>query len=273
MIPFAQPEYVNCPTGLVLPKDIAEQRYTPRRPVMVELFCGCGGFGLGFIEAGFEVVAASDWDCAAAVTYMVNMCRYGEFTIHYIEDSDQERLEKYLSKLFKKGSCSGGPLAAGTGWISKQPRHVPGTKHFFLGDVRKLTGARILDAIGMKKGEVDCVTGGPPCQGYSRGRQTRRNGPAQQPRVRVRPDDPGDKSQDHGVRERAGHHRYGDSRWRAGGRCSRPHSRGRIVHDHGRVETHHRGADRRRRHPARREGLEVPAQAIRQERPAGQPVR
>jgi DNA (cytosine-5)-methyltransferase 1 len=167
MIPFAQPEYVNCPTGLVLPKNIAEQRYTPRRPVMVELFCGCGGFGLGFIEAGFEVVAASDWDCAAAVTYMVNMCRYGEFTIHYIEDSDQERLEKYLSKLFKKGSVTGGPLMAGSGWISRQPRHVPGTKHFFLGDVRKLTGARILDAIGMKKGDVDCVTGGPPCQGYS----------------------------------------------------------------------------------------------------------
>jgi DNA (cytosine-5)-methyltransferase 1 len=49
---------------------------------------------------------------------------------------------------------------------------VPGVKHFFLGDVRKLTGQHILDAIGMKKGEVDCVTGGPPCQGYSRaGRQ------------------------------------------------------------------------------------------------------
>jgi DNA (cytosine-5)-methyltransferase 1 len=167
MIPFAQPEYVTCPTGLVLPKDMAEQRYTPRRPVMVELFCGCGGFGLGFIEAGFEVVAASDYDCAAAVTYMVNMCRYGEFTIHYIEDSDQDRLEKYLSKAFKKGSCSGGPLAAGTGWIASQPRSVPSVKHFFLGDVRKLTGQRILDAIGMKKGEVDCVTGGPPCQGYS----------------------------------------------------------------------------------------------------------
>ena len=121
MIPFAQPEYVTCPTGLVLPKDIAEHRYIPRRPVMVELFCGCGGFGLGFIEAGFEVVAASDWDVPAAVTYMVNMCRYGEFTIHYIEDSDQDRLEKYLSKAFKKGSRSGGPLAAGTGWISKQP--------------------------------------------------------------------------------------------------------------------------------------------------------
>lgn len=168
MIPYTNPEYVTCPTGLVLPKDLAERRYFPRRPTAVELFCGCGGFGLGFIEAGFEVVAASDYDCAAAVTYMVNMCRYGELTIHFIEDSDQERLEKYLSKACKKGSVSGGPLAAGTGWISRKPKSVPGVKHFFLGDVRKLTGARILDAIGMKKGEVDCVTGGPPCQGYSR---------------------------------------------------------------------------------------------------------
>ena len=170
MIPYAQPEYVNCPTGLVLPKDIAEQRYFPRLPTAVDLFCGCGGFGLGFIQAGFEVVAASDWDVPAAVTYvtyMTNLCRYGEFTIHFIEDSDRERLEKYLSKSYKKGSCSGGPLAAGTGWISKQPCTVPGVKHFFLGDIRKLTGARLLDAIGMKKGDVDCVTGGPPCQGYS----------------------------------------------------------------------------------------------------------
>jgi DNA (cytosine-5)-methyltransferase 1 len=168
MIPFANPEYVTCPTGLVLPKDIAEQCYFPRLPTMVELFCGCGGFGLGFIEAGFEVVAASDWDVPAAVTYMVNMCRYGEFTIHFIEDSDQERLEKHLSKACKKGSVSGGPLAAGTGWISHKPKSVPGVKHFFLGDIRKLTGVQILEAIGMKKGEVDCVTGGPPCQGYSR---------------------------------------------------------------------------------------------------------
>ena len=168
MIPYTQPEYVTCPTGLVLPKDIAEQRYFPHLPTMVELFCGCGGFGLGFIEAGFDVVAASDWDCDAAITYMTNLCRYGEFTIHFIEKSDEERLEKHLSKSYKKGSVSGGPRMAGSGWISHQPRSVPGVKYFFLGDIRKLTGARILDAIGMKKGEVDYVTGGPPCQGYSR---------------------------------------------------------------------------------------------------------
>ena len=40
--------------------------------------------------------------------------------------------------------------------------------HFFLGDVRKLTGEAILTASGKSMGEVDCVIGGPPCQGFSR---------------------------------------------------------------------------------------------------------
>lgn len=41
------------------------------------------------------------------------------------------------------------------------------TPHFFLGDVRKLTGELLLSATGMQVGEPDCITGGPPCQGFS----------------------------------------------------------------------------------------------------------
>lgn len=55
---------------------------------------------------------------------------------------------------------------AGSGWISHHPEY-PGVSHYFYGDVRKITGQEILDAIGMKQGEVDCVMGGPPCQGFS----------------------------------------------------------------------------------------------------------
>ncbi|MBI5940102.1 MAG: DNA cytosine methyltransferase [Caulobacterales bacterium] len=85
--------------------------------------------------------------------------------MHFVEDADRERMEKTLWKSFKSGGEKVFPTA-GTGWIKNQPE-ITGTQHLFIGDVRKLTGQRILDAIGMKRGELDCVAGGPPCQGFS----------------------------------------------------------------------------------------------------------
>jgi DNA (cytosine-5)-methyltransferase 1 len=128
-------DYVTTPTGLILPEDVAERRYASRMPTGIDLFAGCGGFSLGFKKAGFEILAAAEWDCNAAVTYMVNLCRYGEFKIHFVEDSDEERLEKHLSKEFKKKGelHPAGVFTAGTGWISHQPRHIPGTIHFLPG--------------------------------------------------------------------------------------------------------------------------------------------
>ncbi len=38
---------------------------------------------------------------------------------------------------------------------------------FFLGPIQKLTPAVMLKKLGLKKGELDVVLGGPPCQGYS----------------------------------------------------------------------------------------------------------
>jgi DNA (cytosine-5)-methyltransferase 1 len=161
------PDYVACANGLVLPEDIAEKRYTNRLPIGISLFSGCGGMDLGFRSAGFHTIAAAEWDCSAAQTYMVNLCRYGEFTIHFIEKSDEHRFEKYLSKQFKGTDLSADFGLAGSGWISHEPRTIPGTEHFFLGDIRKLTAERLLKDIGYDRGEIDCVFGGPPCQGFS----------------------------------------------------------------------------------------------------------
>jgi len=41
--------------------------------------------------------------------------------------------------------------------------------HYYFGDVRDLTGKMILDALEMERGDLDCVVGGPPCQGFSIG--------------------------------------------------------------------------------------------------------
>ncbi len=43
------------------------------RPVVVDLFCGAGGFSLGFLESGFKVVVGVDCDRAAALTYKANI--------------------------------------------------------------------------------------------------------------------------------------------------------------------------------------------------------
>lgn len=39
--------------------------------------------------------------------------------------------------------------------------------HFVDKDIRKLTGKEILSTCGLKKGELDLLAGGPPCQGFS----------------------------------------------------------------------------------------------------------
>ncbi len=103
----------------------------------------------------------------AADTYMSNLGAYPcEF--HFIGSSDRDRMEKHLSRSF--GPKDDGLISAhisGSSWRSQHP-DVAGVPHFFLGDIRKLAGRDILDAIGLEPGELDLVTGGPPCQGYSR---------------------------------------------------------------------------------------------------------
>lgn len=140
-----------------------------RRPTCIDIFCGCGGFSLGFMQAGFEVVAAVDWEPEALMTYMINLGSY-PIDIHYIEPGDKDRLNKSVENMLarqKKSKHSVYTLpVSGSGHIAHEPDLVP-VKNVWMGDVRKLSGQTILDTLGMKKGEVDCVCGGPPCQGYS----------------------------------------------------------------------------------------------------------
>lgn len=59
------------------------------------------------------------------------------------------------------------PVWSGEGWIKHHPEASP-VRHFWFGDIRELKGQDILNALGLKPGDIDCVIGGPPCQGFSR---------------------------------------------------------------------------------------------------------
>ncbi|HVX32800.1 MAG TPA: DNA cytosine methyltransferase, partial [Solirubrobacterales bacterium] len=165
----------------------------PRRrtlPVGLDLFAGAGGFSLGFHQAGFHVAAACEQDEWAALTYLTNLARPG-VEIHFLGgEADEERFLRALRRQWglkvHRGPQPRGltdedlgrldeelrdpthmPGMAGTGWIASEPADAPGCEHFYLGDVKLLSGERVLADLGLAPGELDCVFGGPPCQGFS----------------------------------------------------------------------------------------------------------
>lgn len=176
-------------SGIFVPHTWVKKR---KRCTAFDFFAGCGGFSLGLMQAGFEVVGANEFDPYPAITYMTNLCSY-PVSIHYIDDTDKERLDKGIAQCWrikekerKKGLCEEdikkifkeeggkiwtpgeqGRMLPGSGWIRHEP-DVPPVRNFWFGDIRKLKGKDILGAIGMKEGELDLVTGGPPCQGFSK---------------------------------------------------------------------------------------------------------
>jgi DNA (cytosine-5)-methyltransferase 1 len=135
-------------------------------PTGIDLFCGAGGFSCGVIQAGFEVLAGLDDNPMAMLTYLFNLGSW-PCKIHFISPKDEAAAEKAIKKTMVREE---GGLeiieTSGGGWISGHPEYAP-VGHFFLGDVRKITGAEILSILGKKKGEIDCVFGSPPCQGFS----------------------------------------------------------------------------------------------------------
>ncbi|MHB0874549.1 MAG: DNA cytosine methyltransferase [Anaerolineae bacterium] len=165
-----QQDWVLSSGGVAVPRSYAT------RLTAFDLFAGAGGFSLGFMQAGFHVVGGMDNDPCAAITYMSNLCSY-PCQIHYGMPEDEERLEAELQLELKRATKAAGkggvvkmPTAGGYWLHSHQRLHpeVQGVGHFFFGDIRSFTGQQILDAIGMRRGELGCVMGGPPCQGFSR---------------------------------------------------------------------------------------------------------
>lgn len=165
-------------SGLMLPVAVPAKKRP--KPTCISLFTGAGGFDLGFHQAGWRIAAACDYDVSCAWTYCYNMGKR-PVQMHFITQEDRERFVKHVVKPSQRKPKED----KGEYWspvdLDEQDRayfHRPerdkgpveiedATPHFFLGDVRKMTGGMILSAIGMQVGEPDCMIGGPPCQGFS----------------------------------------------------------------------------------------------------------
>lgn len=155
------------PSGIYLPPGTVARRTKPM--IAVDLFAGAGGMSLGLLQAGIHVVAACDNDPDAAIAYLHNLGAY-PLQIHFLSPQDEQRMEKRLKRYMTSGngeiktaSVSGGNRPN----LQDMPSGWNGVAHYFFGDVRKLSGQMVLDALGLQRREVDLVCGGPPCQGFS----------------------------------------------------------------------------------------------------------
>lgn len=105
--------------------------------VVVDLFCGAGGASLGFVQAGYTVAGGVDIDDEALETYERNLC-----------DAD---LDEYPGEV-----AFDSPL--------KGNLNANDDNHVTFDDIR--------DEFGLEPGEVDVIAGCPPCQNFSKLRDT-----------------------------------------------------------------------------------------------------
>ena len=197
--------YEETPSGLYLPTDLsAEQRAIEqalsepkaeqRRPTVLDLFAGAGGFSLGMECAGFHVVAGVEWDLHAAMTYLYNLghpdCRFA-----FDDPKTEAKWNQLHAKRLKKWKKGDMPKKK---WIGKAYRESVrklgrdgmregvtenpsdyvrelndpqelnpegGALGFYIGDIRKTNGNALLKLAGVDR--IDVIVGGPPCQGSS----------------------------------------------------------------------------------------------------------
>lgn len=88
---------------------------TGMRPTAIDLFSGCGGFSMGVRRAGFEILAALEFEQLAADTYELN---------------------KLSTQVIRE-------------------------------DIRNVSPLRVRRMLGIDRGTLDLLVGGPPCQGFS----------------------------------------------------------------------------------------------------------
>lgn len=153
-------------SGLYLPGERASAPQGIAEMVGIDLFCGAGGFSLGFHQAGWHVAAALELDVFPAMTYLCNLGG-PETVLHFADHAIEQKWQKALRSEAKRTRAAKlAPYAPGSGWIASHPEQRP-VAHFYLGDIRAFSAEQVLRDLGLAAGEVGCVFGGPPCQGFS----------------------------------------------------------------------------------------------------------
>lgn len=146
----------------------------------IELFAGCGGLSLGLETAGFELVLANELSPMASETFAYNhLCAdlTGKDTSHLEKVfwiSSQHPREAIAARLRENPNEACGIRGKHSDLMGINANKVDLKRSIFIGSIIDLN--RLLDKNtslkrklknGFGAGEVDLVSGGPPCQSFS----------------------------------------------------------------------------------------------------------
>lgn len=129
-----------------------------------DFFSGCGGFSLGFIQAGMKCVSALEFNSDAAWTYWTNLC-YKGWSHLWLDPNDETNLKRVKKWGNAETTNVLWPNGTTDNWLT-----VPGPMpclNLFLMDITKLEPEEWMDMIGVRPGDIRVFVGGPPCQGFS----------------------------------------------------------------------------------------------------------
>lgn len=135
----------------------------------IELFAGCGGLSLGLRSAGFTELAANELSSMPAETFALNLMgidlRSEEFAntpigkrnVLWIDPSSEDIIERLNDNPFERPQTDMPELSTTSDFTGK----------LIVGDIRRLNSFIEDKHSPLINGEVDLVSGGPPCQSFS----------------------------------------------------------------------------------------------------------
>jgi DNA (cytosine-5)-methyltransferase 1 len=145
----------------------------------IELFSGCGGLSLGLESSGFELVMANELSPMAAETYAYNLLNEdlsklcnSEKVFWLSSNYDRKDLNKRLRE--NPQTAIGNSKQHYSDLKNKNLSNADLKKSLLVGSIVDLNSLLMLDSkllgqiqCGFGDGEIDLVSGGPPCQSFS----------------------------------------------------------------------------------------------------------
>ncbi|MDH4452717.1 MAG: DNA cytosine methyltransferase [Verrucomicrobiota bacterium] len=131
---------------------------------LISLFTGAGGLDLGLEQAGFETLVANEVGPHACETLRQNQI---------LSRLAPQEFESWLSSQMAQRCYKGAPDSCTDDLRSRLKSGL--TNRVYLQkakiverDIRDLPSSEVLELARVKKGQIDLIAGGPPCQPFSR---------------------------------------------------------------------------------------------------------